>query len=319
MTRRSGRRVAVLHEILGAIDEVGERVQLLHHPALFPPFLAHLAAAADVCVGEDDAAIEQAQAIRRERRRSRRAVRAIRIEQERRLAIESDAFAVDDRDRDLRAVARVRPYAPRLVLRRIVATQDFLPLQQLLLTRRHVVVVDRRRGDHRLVVEAHRAGVELGVAGERNREVGLVGGNSRRLLRLRVDHSELRQPTLAFGHHDVVGKKRQAVDANRRIVIDEDAPVLLRRILHRCSDDLEVLGALVGRDVEDTAVVIDIVFVSRLTRQNHPGAGSGRVRRQVANFRGRLCIAGEKNRSACRAIGRRRDRRARPSPRTQGR
>ena len=43
-----GRGVAVLDQVLGAVDEVGEGVHLLHHPALLAPVLAQLAAAADV-------------------------------------------------------------------------------------------------------------------------------------------------------------------------------------------------------------------------------------------------------------------------------
>ena len=74
--------VAVLDQVLRAVDEIGEGVHLLHHAALLAPFLAHLAAATDVGVGVDDAAIEQAQPARtrtsahRTRRTSRSRIEA---------------------------------------------------------------------------------------------------------------------------------------------------------------------------------------------------------------------------------------------------
>ena len=48
ITSRSGDGVLVLDQVLGAVDEVVERVHLLHHAALLAPLLAELAAAADV-------------------------------------------------------------------------------------------------------------------------------------------------------------------------------------------------------------------------------------------------------------------------------
>ena len=69
ITSRSVDVYLVLDQILRAVDEVVEGVHLLHHAALLAPFFAELAAAADVGDRVDDAAIEQAQAARRERRR----------------------------------------------------------------------------------------------------------------------------------------------------------------------------------------------------------------------------------------------------------
>ena len=143
ITSRSGERVPVLDEVLGAVDEVGERVHLQHHPPLLAPLLAELAAAADVGQRVDHAAVEQAQAARREGRRHRHAVGAVGVEQHRRRAVERHALPVDERDRHLRAVARRRPHPLRFVLRRVVAAEHFLPLEQRPLLRVEVVVVDR--------------------------------------------------------------------------------------------------------------------------------------------------------------------------------
>ena len=54
-----GVAVALLREELGGFDEVGEGVALGHHFAGVVPGVAELAAAADVRVGDDQAAVEQ--------------------------------------------------------------------------------------------------------------------------------------------------------------------------------------------------------------------------------------------------------------------
>src|SRR6185295_982114 len=54
-----GRCVPLVDDGLGARDEVGERVHLLHHASLLAPLFAKLAAAANVRDRVDDAAIEQ--------------------------------------------------------------------------------------------------------------------------------------------------------------------------------------------------------------------------------------------------------------------
>jgi hypothetical protein len=55
--------VAVAGEVFDGCDEVGEGVPLLHQAAGIVPRLAHVAAAADVRVGEDDTTIKQAEAV----------------------------------------------------------------------------------------------------------------------------------------------------------------------------------------------------------------------------------------------------------------
>ena len=61
------RRDLLRDERLRGRDEVGERVLLLQHLPVVVPLLAHLAAAADVRDGDDDAPVEEAQAVRGKR------------------------------------------------------------------------------------------------------------------------------------------------------------------------------------------------------------------------------------------------------------
>ncbi len=75
--------VAVRGEMLDGGDEVGEGVALLHEAAGIVPGLAHIAAAADVRVGHDHAAIEQAEAVAVEADRQRVAVGAVGVDVER--------------------------------------------------------------------------------------------------------------------------------------------------------------------------------------------------------------------------------------------
>ena len=60
--------------MIGAGNEVGKRVALVHHLALVVPFLAEVFAAANMGEGEDDPAIVERQPGRREAHRLGRAV-----------------------------------------------------------------------------------------------------------------------------------------------------------------------------------------------------------------------------------------------------
>ena len=106
-----GSRVASRRQVLGAGDEVGERVRLVQHPPLVVPGLAHLAAAAHVRDRDDDAAIEEAEARFEENvRRHRDAVGAVAVEQQR-AGRARHVLAQHQRDRNPGAVGgrRVEP------------------------------------------------------------------------------------------------------------------------------------------------------------------------------------------------------------------
>ena len=71
-------------------------------------------------------------------------------------------------------------------------------------------------------------------------------------------------------------------------MLDEGRPVPLGRIGDRRLDDLEVLRALVGGDVELTVVVVDVVLVAGLPGQDDGERRRGCRRRQVAHLGRRL-------------------------------
>ena len=89
--------------------------------AVFVPRLAEVHAAADVRDGVDEAAVEQAEAVRAERRIDADAVGAVAVEQHGRAAVAHEAFLVDQRNRDFDAVRRLGVDSLGLILLRIVA------------------------------------------------------------------------------------------------------------------------------------------------------------------------------------------------------
>ena len=204
-----GRGVAVLHQVIGRRDEVGERVALGHHPALVVPALAQLAAAADVGDGHAHPAVEQAQPVGREagrvrdsrRRRSPRAASgpSRRAAASARQTSEIGTRVPSPRDRvdALGAVAgrgRSRR-APRLCF----SSRSALP--------RHVVVEHRGGGDQRLVAEPIGVGLELRVGvrvdGRRSAR-GTARGGARRVRG--VGDAQADQAVLALVDHVVVGE-----------------------------------------------------------------------------------------------------------------
>ena len=69
-------------------NEIGESVEFIAHAAGVVPGFAEFTAAANVRDGEDDAAVEQAEAIRTESDGHRDAVAAVTVEEERSGAVE---------------------------------------------------------------------------------------------------------------------------------------------------------------------------------------------------------------------------------------
>ena len=162
---RSGAVASLVHEVLRARDEVGERVRLVQQLAVVVPTATHLAAAAHVRDREHDTAVEQADARRRKRRdrwRSRRS-RSRRAASARGVAVE--IAAVHDRDRDARAVAGDGPLPPALVLLALVAGHR-LAFHERGRARAGVVVVRRRRRDEGGVHGADRGALVHGIAAQ---------------------------------------------------------------------------------------------------------------------------------------------------------
>src|SRR4029453_3171852 len=59
------RSVLRLHQVIGAGNEVGERIHFVHHSACLSPLFTQLAAPTDVADHKDDAAVQQTEPARR--------------------------------------------------------------------------------------------------------------------------------------------------------------------------------------------------------------------------------------------------------------
>ncbi len=126
--------------MLGAGDEVGKGIHLLHHATSIAPGLAQLATATNVRDHENNAAIKQSQATGGKARRDGNAVRPVGIEQHRRRTIQLHAALVDHRHWDLCAVRCSREHAFGFVIRFIKTARDLRLFQQSRLARVHVVI-----------------------------------------------------------------------------------------------------------------------------------------------------------------------------------
>jgi hypothetical protein len=82
--------------------------------------------------GEDESPVDQAQPVRPEARINAVAVRAVAIEQERRGAVLLESLAIDQRDRDVRAVAGLGVQPLGDVVLAIEPPEDLVLLLELL-------------------------------------------------------------------------------------------------------------------------------------------------------------------------------------------
>src|SRR5689334_9286602 len=121
-------RVLALDQRPRAGRKILKAVGLLLALAVEIPAPALVGAAADMRDRIDEAPIDQRQAVGVESGRHRHAVGAIAIEQERRLAIAREIAAVQDRDRNLGAIVRLRHDARGDVIGRMVAGWNLLAL-----------------------------------------------------------------------------------------------------------------------------------------------------------------------------------------------
>src|SRR5215469_4635297 len=126
--------------MLGAGDEIAESVLFLLHAPGIVPRLSQFAPASDMCNGEDHPSINKAEAIRIEVDGHREAIAAVPVKQQRRSPIARSVAAVDDRNRNARAVRRggVQPLAR--VLGSVIATKNRLLFAKDALARVYVVV-----------------------------------------------------------------------------------------------------------------------------------------------------------------------------------
>ena len=103
-----GPRVFVIDQVLRARREVVEDVLFFRQIAREVPWLAELAAAADVADDVHTALLQPDDARLRKRRRQAQAVSAVAIEHRRVRAVELHVFSMQNRQRHLRAVLRRR-------------------------------------------------------------------------------------------------------------------------------------------------------------------------------------------------------------------
>ena len=134
-----------MDEVLSAVDKIVERVLLVHEFAVIVPLLTHVITAANVSEHENQATVQQHQPGTREKCRHPESIRAVGVEQERLGTITLETFLVDDRKRDLDAVSRGHPLPFRDVLRGIVTSRNFLPLQECRFAGLRVVIEDAPR------------------------------------------------------------------------------------------------------------------------------------------------------------------------------
>jgi len=259
------RRVLLLDERPSDVHEVVERVRALLQLARLVPVVAELVAAAHVRDRVHEAAIEQRQTRGREVRRHRHAVRAIGVEEKRCRAVLHERTRVDDRHRHVDAVARAYEPAFGRVAARVVARRHLAHLLRFEGARRKVVVEDRLRRHHRLVVEAQLRHLELGVVPEPDLVrrlwqcdvvlVALVGADA-----------DLVEPVLTlFDHHDVC----EARDVHQVVVVgtlDDGLPIAFAWIGHGRAHHAKVGVRVVRADVEVVAALVDVVFVLRTAR-----------------------------------------------------
>src|SRR5258708_21630205 len=94
--------------MFGGGDEVDEGVALFVHARGVVPGLAEFAAAAHMGDGVDHAAVEKAQAIRTKVDWDGNAVAAVAVEEQRSAGVARSVAAIDDGERNARAVGRCR-------------------------------------------------------------------------------------------------------------------------------------------------------------------------------------------------------------------
>ena len=271
MATRAGIAVARGGQVLHGGDEVGEGVALDQHLAGVVPGLAQVAAAANVRVGHDHSAIEQAEPVGAEAERQRIAIGTVAVDVERIPARLALVFAIDERDRNLDAVRRGGVNALAGVERAVEAAGNFKLLEQRGCRRGHVVLVDRTGRDQRLVGVAEGRRLEDAVD-VRMRAVGRLGkGDFARRCCLRTiageaPEAQARQAVFALAGDEEAGEEIHVFEHHVVAMGNQLGPVFAARRGHRRGDQAEVASAIVGADEPEAVAMVDGVFVLILAR-----------------------------------------------------
>ncbi len=173
---------------------------------------------------------------------------------------------------------------------RIITTQDFLLFPQFPGLIFQVIVVYRFGRDQRCVAEAQHFRIELRV-------VVAVGGIDRfrefnvvfRFI-LETAHVNLLEAVDALINHHVVLEHFQSVDFHRIGVRYGGLPGVSGRIVVGDSHNFEIYSAVVGTDVEVTAVVIDGVLDFLLVGFEEPEFAVRTVGIEIVHFAGDITL-----------------------------
>jgi hypothetical protein len=271
------------------------------------PGLAHLAAPADVGEGDDQPAVEQAQARGREGHGHRKPVGAVAAQEHGGGAVPRRALLVDDRDRHRHAVGRGGEEALGDVLHAVVPAEHRLLLEQLGRLRVQVVVEDRARRHHRFVRVAQLARVELGVGGREHGIRGLREGHVLRHAGAEVDEAQpLAAPVPARAGRRTAGRnpRPSSITAGRwgMTSVQFSRPGRVHRRLH----EAEVAAGVVHAEVEEAVVVVDVVLLVLDARGQQAPLAGGVVGGEHVRLRGgEAAHAQDQVGAAARAVPRR--------------
>ena len=183
----------------------------------------------------------------------------------------------------------------RPVVRRFEPAQHLLPLEELFLSRGHVVVIDGFRRGHRAI----------GIANQRRVEVVIVGrvGHVGRLIEGQVvlpasgprQDAYLEQALLSLHDHQLILENLEVSQEHIVTVGDEVPPVLASGGCDRRLHQAEILGIGIGANVEIAPVVIDVVFVVALARLENLKFSVGSLRVQDAVLGGERLYRGDQD------------------------
>ena len=269
---------------------------------LFVPAPAEFAAAAHVGDGVEEAAVEERQPRRGERRRDRGPVRAVAIQVERRGSVEGRVLAADDRDGHRDAVACRREEALAGVEPRVVAARNLAHLARHEPFLADVVVEDRVGRDHRGVVQPDLVDVVLGVRADADR-VERLGKRHVPACALAVQDAHLVDPVDPLVHHDPVAEALEAAQVHAVRALDQAVPAFLLEAVLGGGRQAEVPVPVVGADDETVALVVDVVVVTLPARRHERGFGRRLVRRQEVGLAGDLVSGRDDDVASRRGLG----------------
>ena len=282
----AGRGVALGDEVLGHGDEVGERVPLPHHAAVVVPGLPHLAAPPHVRERDHHPAVEQAQPRGGEGDGQGEAVGAVAAQQHGGRSVPDESLPIDDRYGDLDPVGGGGQEALRGVLRPVVAAEHGRLLEQLRGARVHVVVEDRARGDQRLVGVAELPRLELHVGGGEDGVGGLGEGDLGVECASQAHHAQAGQALLALEPHVEVLEEVHRLQHDVGPMGEDLHPALAPGGGHGRLDEAEVAARVVDLEVEEVAVMVDVVLLVLDARREHRPFPARRLGGEDARLRG---------------------------------